>query len=243
MKVLVEKDYDSMSRRAAEIFIEEIRKKPDIILGLATGSTPIGTYKELINEYNKGNLDFSKVKSFNLDEYIGLDGSHPNSYRYFMDDNLFNHINIDKNNTFVPSGIAEDLENHCKEYDKMIDEAGGIDIQVLGIGENGHIAFNEPDEKLSNGTFVVNLTEETIMANSRFFDNNEEVPKKAISMGIGSILKAKKIVLLASGRKKANVIKELLGNDFITTKLPASFLLLHQDVTIIVDEEAYGKLD
>lgn len=243
MKVLVEKDYDSMSRRAAEIFIEEIRKKPDIILGLATGSTPIGTYKELINEYNKGNLDFSKVKSFNLDEYIGLDGSHPNSYRYFMDDNLFNHINIDKNNTFVPSGIAEDLENHCKEYDKMIDEAGGIDIQVLGIGENGHIAFNEPDEKLSNGTFVVNLTEETIMANSRFFDNNEEVPKKAISMGIGSILKAKKIVLLASGRKKANVIKELLGNDFITTKLPASFLLLHPDVTIIVDEEAYGKLD
>ncbi len=240
MKVLVEKDYDSMSKSAGGMIIEEIKRKPNIVLGLATGSTPIGMYKELIKEYKEDRVDFSKVKTFNLDEYVGLSSEHPNSYRYFMNNELFNHININKENTHIPNGKAENLERYCKQYDKAIDEAGGIDIQILGIGENGHIAFNEPDEALSVGTSIVNLTENTIEVNSRFFDSMEEVPKTAITMGIGSILKAKKIILLASGEKKGPVIKRLLNDNRITTQLPASFLLLHPDVTIIVDEAAYN---
>lgn len=241
MKVLVVKDYEEMSKKTADILIEEIRQKPNIVLGLATGSTPIGTYKELIRCHKEEGLDFSKAKSFNLDEYVGLDGNHPSSYRYFMNEELFNHINIDINNTYVPNGKAENLESYCKEYDKLIDEAGGVDIQILGIGENGHIAFNEPDEALCKGTCITDLTEDTITVNSRFFDNIDEVPKNAITMGIGSILKAKKIILLANGVKKRDAIKKLLEDDKITTYVPASFLLLHPDVTIIVDEEAYGK--
>ena len=239
MKILVEKDYEAVSKKAGEIFKEEISKKPDIVLGLATGSTPIGMYKELIKAHKEEGLDFSKVKTFNLDEYIGLSKDNPNSYGYFMDTELFNHINIDKKNTHVPNGKAENIEEYCKKYDEFIVEAGGVDIQVLGIGENGHIAFNEPEEALSVGTNIVKLTESTIEVNSRFFDSMEEVPKTAITMGIGTILKAKKIVLLASGEKKAPIIKELLNSNKITTKLPASFLLLHPDVTIIVDEKAY----
>lgn len=218
---------------------EDIRKKPEIILGLATGSTPVGTYKELIKLYDSGKLDFSKVKTFNLDEYIGLDGEHQNSYRYFMNDVLFDHINIDKENTYVPNGKVKNPEDYCKEYDKLIEDAGGIDVQILGIGTNGHIAFNEPADELSAGTSIVNLTQSTINDNSRFFDSMDEVPKTAITMGIGSILKAKKIILLASGKNKAPIMKKLLEGDMISTQLPASFLLLHSDVTVIVDEDAY----
>ena len=197
-------------------------------------------YKEMIRAYEEEGLDFSKVKTFNLDEYVGLSQEHPSSYAYFMDNELFKYININKENTHVPDGKAENIEGYCKRYDEMINEAGGIDIQVLGIGENGHIAFNEPDEALSAGTSVVKLTENTIEVNSRFFDSLEEVPKTAITMGMGSILRARKIILLASGEKKAPVIKRLLNDNKVTTMFPVSFLLLHPDVTIIVDEEAYN---
>ena len=240
MKLIVEKDYNAMSKMAANIIKDNMQKKPNIILGLATGSTPEGMYRELIRLHKEEGLDFSKVTTFNLDEYVGIDEDHPNSYHYFMKDMLFNHINIDMKNTFVPDGKAKDPENYCKQYDKFIEEKGGIDLQILGIGENGHIAFNEPDDELNVGTSIVNLTQSTIEANSRFFDSIDEVPKTAITMGIGSIMKAKKIILLANGKKKAKVMKELLKADKITTKLPASMLLLHHDVTIIVDEEAYN---
>ena len=207
---------------------------------MATGSTPIGTYNELIKAHKEYGLDFSKVKTFNLDEYVGLDGEHLNSYRYFMNEKLFDHININKENTYIPNGRVKNLDDYCKEYDNDIDRAGGIDIQILGIGTNGHIAFNEPADRLSVGTSIVNLTESTIKDNSRFFDSMDEVPKTAITMGIGSILKAKKIILLASGKSKAPVMKKLLEENMVTTQLPASFLLLHPDVTIIVDEDAYS---
>ncbi len=240
MKLFVEKDYEKLSKLAANIVKEEIEKKPNIVLGLATGSTPEGMYKELIRLHKEEGLDFSNVTTFNLDEYVGIDEDHPNSYHYFMKEVFFDHINIDLKNTFVPDGKAENPEEYCKEYDKLIEEKGGVDLQVLGIGENGHIAFNEPDEKLNLGTSIVNLTQSTIEANSRFFDSIDEVPKTAMTMGIGSIMKAKKIILLANGKKKAKVIKELLKKDKITTQLPASMLLLHPDVTVIVDEEAYN---
>ena len=241
MKIYVEKDYQNLSKVAANIVKKEMEKKPNITLGLATGSTPEGMYRELIRMYKEEGLDFSKVTTFNLDEYVGIDEEHPNSYHYFMKDILFDHININLNNTFIPDGKAKDLEKYCKEYDKLIEEKGGIDLQILGIGENGHIAFNEPSEVLNVGTSVVNLTQSTIEANSRFFDSIDEVPKTAITMGIGTIMRAKKIVLLANGKKKAKVVKELLNEDKITTQLPASMLLLHPDVTVIIDEEAYNE--
>ncbi|TCU74031.1 glucosamine-6-phosphate deaminase [Tissierella praeacuta] len=240
MKILVEKDYEAMSKVAGKIFIESIERKPDIVLGLATGSTPIGMYKEMIRAHREEGLDFSKVKTFNLDEYVGLSPEHPSSYNYFMNNELFRYININKKNIHLPDGKAKNIEEYCKRYDDMISKAGGIDIQLLGIGENGHIAFNEPDEALSIGTSVIKLTQNTIEVNSRFFNSIEEVPKTAITVGIGTILKAKKIVLLASGIKKAPVIKKLLKDNKVTTQLPVSFLLLHPDVTIIIDEEAYN---
>lgn len=239
MKLIVEKTYDDLSKLAANLVQEEIKRKPNLVLGLATGSTPEGMYRELIRLHKEEGLDFSQVTTFNLDEYVGIDKEHPNSYHYYMKNILFNHINIDKNNTFIPNGRAENLEAYCKEYDKLIEEKGGIDLQILGIGENGHIAFNEPDERLNVGTSIVSLTESTIQANSRFFDSIDKVPKKAITMGLGSIMKADKIILLASGKNKAKVMKELLKGESITTQLPASMLLLHKDVTIILDEEAY----
>lgn len=242
MNVIIEKSYEDLSKKAADLLEEEIRRKKDIVLGLATGSTPIGTYKELIKRYKEKDLDFSNVNSFNLDEYIGLDGDNPNSYRYFMDENFFNHINIEKENTTVPNGIAINLEKYVKDYDRMIKNAGGIDVQILGVGTNGHIAFNEPADKLSDGTSVVNLTPSTIKDNARFFDNMADVPKTAITMGIGSILKAKKIILLANGKNKHEVIDKLLNETTIYTQFPVSFLRAHPDVTIIIDEEAYiGK--
>lgn len=241
MKLIVEKDYNSMSKTAGKILIDAIEKNPKIVLGLATGSTPVGMYEEIIKAYKKNHLDLSSVKSFNLDEYIGLAGNNSQSYRFFMENVFFNHINIKKENTFVPNGKAKDLEEHCKEYDKMIEKAGGIDIQILGVGENGHIAFNEPDHYLFTGTSVVNLTKETVKVNSRFFNEGEKVPNTAITMGMGGILKAKKIILLANGKRKNHVIKRLLNETKVSTLFPVSFLLLHPDVTIIVDKEAYNQ--
>ncbi len=239
MRVLVEDNYDMVGKKAAEIVNVEVKDNPNIVLGLATGSTPVGMYKELITKHKTEGTDYSDVKSFNLDEYVGLDGEHPKSYRYFMNDELFNHINIDLKNTKVPNGKAEDLAEFCKQYDKAIEEAGGIDLQILGIGENGHIAFNEPASELNAFTSVVDLTESTINVNSRFFNSIDEVPKTAITMGIASILKAKKIILLASGKNKRAVIKRLVEDNVLTTEFPASMLLCHPDVTIIVDNDAY----
>ncbi len=242
MQVFIKKDYEEMSRKAAEIVAGEMRKKKDhFVLGLATGSTPLGLYKELIRMHRDEGLDFSKVTTFNLDEYCGLAPDHPQSYHYFMDENLFNHINIDKKNVHVPDGMAKDLEAHCQEYEKMIRDAGGIDLQVLGIGGDGHIAFNEPGSSLGSRTRVKTLTEETIEDNARFFKNIDEVPKYAITMGVGSVMEAKICLLLANGAKKAEVLAKAVEGP-ITAEITASMMQMHPRAIIVVDEEAGAKL-
>ena len=237
MKLIVVNNYEELSKVAAKEFSKIIKEKENAVLGLATGGSPVGMYKELIRMYEQKELNFSKTTTVNLDEYIGLNPEHNQSYRYFMNNNLFNHINIDKSNTFVPNGLAEDLEAQCKEYDQKIAELGGIDIQLLGVGNNGHIAFNEPNNELSSGTHIISLTDNTIEANARFFDNIDDVPRKAITMGVGGIMKAKKIILIASGESKAEAIKGIFSGK-ITTANPATMLQMHRDVTIIVDEAA-----
>lgn len=238
IKLIITKDYDEMSSRACEEVLKVMMNKKDAVLGLATGSTPVGLYEDLVSMYEEGKLDFSLIKSVNLDEYVGISSDHDQSYRYFMNKNLFDRVNIDKANTHVPNGNAENMEKEAEDYEKIIDSLGGVDIQVLGIGGNGHIGFNEPCEKLNLFTSVVKLNDETIRDNSRFFNSIDEVPKYAISMGMASILKAKKIILLASGEKKAKVIGELVNDKKVTTSNPASFLGLHDDVVVIVDENA-----
>lgn len=237
MKLIVVNNYEELSKVAAKEFSKIIKEKENAVLGLATGGSPVGMYKELIRMYEQKELNFSKITTVNLDEYIGLNPEHNQSYRYFMNNNLFNHINIDKSNTFVPNGLAEDLEAQCKEYDQKIVELGGIDIQLLGVGNNGHIAFNEPNSELSSGTHIISLTDNTIEANARFFDNIDDVPRKAITMGVGGIMKAKKIILIASGESKAEAIKGIFSGK-ITTANPATMLQMHRDVTVIVDEAA-----
>lgn len=241
MNIIVAKDYNDMSKKAAGIFFSQITLKSNSVLGLATGSTPIGTYKKLIEMYKNDDLDFSKVKTVNLDEYVGLSGDNDQSYRYFMNNNLFNHVNIDKANTNVPDGKASDKDLECQRYEILIRELGGIDVQLLGIGNNGHIGFNEPNDCFDKYTHVVKLTESTINANKRFFEHEEDVPRTAISMGIKTIMEAKKIVLVANGKAKADIIYDTCFGP-ITPKVPASALQLHPDVTIIVDEEAYSTV-
>lgn len=235
MRIIKASDYNEMSRCAANIIAAQITLKPDSVLGLATGSTPIGTYKLLVKGYQQGNLDFSKVKSVNLDEYCGLDGSHDQSYRYFMNTNLFNHVNIDMANTNVPNGIATDLEQECKRYDRLIEELGGVDLQLLGIGHNGHIGFNEPNEFFDKTTHVVDLKQSTIDANSRFFEKIEDVPRRAITMGIKSIMSARKILLVAGTDKKDIIERALFGP--ITPQVPASVLQFHNDLIVVVSEK------
>lgn len=242
MKFKVFDSYEELSAYSAELVAGVIREKEDAVLGLATGSTPIGLYEELIKLYDDKNLDFSKVKSINLDEYIGLDGTHNQSYRYFMNLNLFNHINIDKKNTHVPNGVAENLEQSVAEYDELIDSMGGIDVQILGIGPNGHIGFNEPAEQLKLNTHVAELTKETIKANARFFASESDVPTQAVTMGMGPIMKAKKVILIASGENKAWAVKSLV-DDVITTSIPATLLKLHPDVTVLLDKKAASQLE
>ncbi|MEW8955781.1 glucosamine-6-phosphate deaminase [Clostridium sp.] len=242
MRIIIEKDYEAMSKRAAEILAEVVNEKPEAILGLATGGTPVSMYKNLIEMNKVGKVDFSKVTSINLDEYKGLSGDHDQSYRYFMNNNLFNHINIDKKNTYVPNGLAEDVEKECAGYDKRIEDLGGIDLQLLGIGNNGHIGFNEPDKFLHMNTHLTDLTEETIEANARFFEKKEDVPTEAITMGLGGIMKAKKILLIASGVNKAEIISKLVEGK-ITTEIPATLLQVHPNVTIIIDEAAASLLN
>lgn len=242
MRIYREKDYNTMSRQAANIISAQVILKPNCVLGLATGSTPIGIYKQLIDWYNKGDLDFSKVKTVNLDEYKGLDGRHPQSYRYFMDTNLFNHINIDKANTNVPNGMAEDDEAECVRYNKLIHELGGMDLQLLGIGHNGHIGFNEPNDEFDKETHCVALKQSTIDANSKLFDAPNEVPRYAYTMGIRNIMRAKIIVIVASGEDKAEIIKKAFTGP-VTPEVPASILQLHENVILVADEAALSKME
>ncbi len=239
MNILVVKNYEEMSQKAAEMFAEVIREKPACVLGLATGDTPIGMYRELVAGYEKGELDFSRVRTVNLDEYYPITPDNDQSYRYFMNHHLFDHVNIDKANTMVPDGCAKDADKFCAEYEAKIDALGGIDLQVLGIGRNGHIGFNEPDDELIPYTHLTALTPSTIEANSRFFASEADVPKHALTMGVESVFKARKIVLMVSGANKAEAVKAMLKGN-LNTKCPASLLRLHPDVTLVCDEDAYS---
>ncbi|MBR6602953.1 MAG: glucosamine-6-phosphate deaminase [Clostridia bacterium] len=238
MKTVICKTYEEISKAAAEEIASIVKENPKATLGLATGSTPVGMYRELINKYENGELDFSEVTTFNLDEYYPISKDNDQSYDYFMRKNLFDHINISQGKTNIPNGNAADPIAECEKYEKKIEENGAVDIQVLGIGQNGHIGFNEPGDYLHTVTHITDLTESTINANARFFESESDVPKKALTMGIGTILKAKKILLLANGRSKHEAISALL-DDKITTAIPATLLKTHPNVILICDEEAY----
>ena len=240
MKIIICDNYSEMSKTAAKIVADQVNANPESILGLATGSTPIGMYSELADMNKSGKVDFAKVKSFNLDEYYPIADDNPQSYHYFMNENLFSKINIDKKNTHLLDGMCKDTDAECNRFEKMIEESGGIDLQILGIGQNGHIGFNEPSDVLSSRTHLTDLTENTIEANARFFDNISEVPTKALTMGIGTILCAKKIILLANGKNKHDAVSKLLNSN-ISTDNPASMLKVHPDVTLICDKEAYSN--
>lgn len=242
LKIYVESNYEGMSKKAANLLASQIHLNPYSIIGLATGGTPVGMYKELIRMHKEEGLNFTEVITFNLDEYYPISTDNSQSYYYYMMDNLFNHINVDKNNVHIPNGMAEDVHLECESYEKMIKVAGGIDFQVLGIGPNGHIGFNEPDDKFEKNTHLVHLDEETIKANSRFFDSIDKVPKTAISMGIKTIMSAKKILLVANGKNKAEIIKKAIFGD-ITPDVPASVLQLHPDVTFVLDKEASAEIN
>lgn len=231
-----------MSRAAANIISAQVIMKPDCVLGLATGSTPIGTYEQLIKWYEKGDLDFSSVTTINLDEYKGLSPENDQSYRYFMNTHLFNHININKSKTYVPDGLEADSEKACSAYNEIIHQYGGIDLQLLGLGNNGHIGFNEPSDIFEKETHCVSLTQSTIDANARFFASMDEVPKEAYTMGIKTIMQAKKIVVVVNGPQKAEIVEKAFFGP-ITPQVPASILQLHRDVTIIGDEEALSALE
>ena len=239
MEIIISETYEEMSRLAADMIKHQLLKKPSSVLGLATGSTPIGLYKELIRLHKEEGLDFSQVITFNLDEYLGLPPSHDQSYRYFMDHNLFHHVNINPNNIHVPYGHTEDIEEFCEWYEDQIQQAGGIDIQILGIGGDGHIAFNEPGSSLGSWTRLKTLTKQTIDDNARFFENEAEVPRFAVTMGVGTILEAKKIIMLANGPKKADIVAEALEGP-VTAQVSASALQLHPEVVVILDAPA-GK--
>ena len=237
MKVCICEDYNEMSVRAAELVAYQIAAKPNCVLGLATGSTPVGLYENLIKTENAGEVDFSGVTTFNLDEYYPISPENPQSYRYFMNERLFSRVSIDIERTHIPNGMTEDPAEECLQYEKLIDEAGGIDVQILGIGQNGHIGFNEPDEELAPYTHITDLTPETILANSRFFESEAEMPRQALTMGVESIFKARSIIILANGEAKAEAVRCMLSGN-ITPKCPASFLRLHPDVTLICDKQA-----
>lgn len=241
MKIIKAKDYNDMSRKAANIIAAQVIMKPDCVLGLATGSTPIGTYARLVEQYEQGDLDFSGVTTVNLDEYKGLDRENDQSYYYFMHDHLFSKVNIDLKRTFLPDGMEPDAQKACQDYDRVIAAAGGVDIQLLGLGHNGHIGFNEPGEVFKAQTHCVDLTESTIAANKRFFASEEEVPRQAYTMGIKTIMQAKKILMVVSGADKAGIVKEAFFGA-ITPKVQASVLQLHKDVILVADEAALSEV-
>lgn len=241
MEIIITKSYEEMSRLAGSMIERQLLKKPSSVLGLATGSTPIGLYQDLARRHKESGLDFSKVITFNLDEYLDLPPTHEQSYRYFMDQNLFKHINVDAKNIHVPYGHAEDVEEFCAWYEGEMARVGGIDLQILGIGGDGHIAFNEPGSSLGSRTRLKTLTKQTIDDNARFFRDETEVPRFAITMGVGTIMEAKDIILLANGAKKADILAEAIEGP-VTAQLSASVLQMHPHVTVIVDAEAGAKL-
>lgn len=241
MRIIVTKDYNDMSRKAANIISAQIISKPNCVLGLATGSTPEGTYAQLVEWYKKGDLDFSGISTVNLDEYRGLDHDNDQSYYYFMRKHLFNHVNVDLSRTNVPDGTEPDSEKACSDYEKIVENYGGADLQLLGLGHNGHIGFNEPADEFPKTTHCVDLTESTIKANARFFEKMEDVPTQAYTMGIGTIMKAKKILLIASGEEKAKIVKKAFTGP-VRPQVPASILQFHPDVTIVLDEAAASLL-
>ena len=238
MKIIHASDYQSMSRKAANIISAQVIMKPNCVLGLATGGTPVGTYKQLVDWYNKGDLDFSEVTTVNLDEYRGLPKEHPESYWSFMHRNLFDLVNVRPEAINLPDGSNPDAEAACREYDQIIQDVGGIDLQLLGIGHDGHIGFNEPGEAFELGTHCVTLKPETIEANKRFFDNNVDlVPKQAYTMGIKTIMQARKVLMVANGANKAEIIKKAFFGP-VTPEVPASILQMHPDFILVGDEEA-----
>lgn len=242
MEVVFCDSYEDMSRRAADVFVAQVQADPESVLGLATGSTPIGLYADLVKDYQDGLIDFSKIQTFNLDEYRGLDPEHDQSYRYFMQKNLFDHVNIDPAATHVPDGANPDADAACAAYEEAIEAAGGIDLQLLGLGHNGHIGFNEPCDEFPVGTHLVELTESTIQANSRLFDSIDEVPREAYTMGIGTIMKARGIVLVASGEDKAKIVRDVVLGP-VKPEVPASVLQLHPNVVVFVDAAAGALLN
>ena len=230
-----------MSRKAANIISAQVIMKPDCVLGLATGSTPIGLYQQLVAWYEKGDLDFSEVRTVNLDEYKGLSRENDQSYYYFMHHNLFDHVNLPAENSHLPNGMESDSDKECRRYSELIRSMGGVDLQLLGIGHNGHIGFNEPGDAFDNDVHCVNLTQSTIEANKRFFASADDVPKQAYTMGIKTIMQAKKILIVASGEDKADIVRDAFFGP-ITPKVPASVLQLHNDVTLVADEAALSKI-
>ena len=241
MRVYRAKDYKDMSRKAANIISAQVIMKPNCVLGLATGSTPIGTYDQLVEWYNKGDLDFSEVTTVNLDEYKGLPRTNDQSYYYFMHQHLFDRVNIDPERTNVPNGMEPDAEKECGRYEELIRSLGGVDLQLLGLGHNGHIGFNEPGEAFEKETHCVDLTESTIEANKRFFASADDVPKQAYTMGIKTIMQAKKILIVVNGENKADIVKRAFFGP-VTPEVPASILQLHNDVTLVGDEAALAKI-
>ena len=241
MKIYKAKDYKDMSRKAANIISAQVVMKPNCVLGLATGSTPIGTYDQLVEWYNKGDLDFSEVTTVNLDEYKGLPRTNDQSYYYFMHQHLFDRVNIDPERTNVPNGMEPDAEKECGRYEELIRSLGGVDLQLLGLGHNGHIGFNEPGEAFEKETHCVDLTESTIEANKRFFASADDVPKQAYTMGIKTIMQAKKILIVVNGENKADIVERAFFGP-VTPEVPASILQLHNDVTLVGDEAALAKI-
>ncbi len=241
MLVIIKKDYEKLSKEAAKLVADRLKKKPNLVLGLATGSTPLGLYKELSRMHKYEGLDFSKVTTFNLDEYVGIPPSHDQSYHYFMQQNFFKNVNLDPRYIHVPQGMSKDVEQFCNWYEDRIKSFGGIDLQVLGIGSNGHIAFNEPGSSLGSRTRIKTLTSATRKDNKRFFKSSEEVPKYAITMGVGTIMDAKELLLVASGKGKADAIHQAVEGP-ITAMCPASIIQMHKEAFVIVDKDAASKL-
>ncbi len=241
MRIIRARDYDHMSRQAANIISAQVILKPDCVLGLATGSSPIGTYRQLIEWYKKGDLDFSQVRTVNLDEYVGLDRDSDQSYAWFMRQNFLDHVNIDLKNTNIPHGSQLDAEEECTRYDSVIRALGGIDLQLLGLGPNGHIGFNEPADCFTKGTHKVILSNATIQANKRFFAREEDVPRSAYTMGICDIMQARRVVMVVSGESKADIVRQAFYGP-VTPQVPASILQLHRDFTLVADEAALSRL-
>ena len=241
MRILSSRDYDQMSRRAAYVVAGQVLSKPRSVLGLATGETPLGLYRELVRFFQEGDLDFSDVVTFNLDEYLGLPRHDPHSYAWYMEEHLFRFVNVAPERRHIPDGTAADPGAECLRYERTLEAAGGVDLQILGLGRDGHIGFNEPDVKFEKGTHVVELAASTIQANARFFPSPDQVPTRALSMGIKTIMSAKRILLLASGKEKADAIAAAVRGP-VTPDLPASVLQLHPDATFVVDAAAASKL-